>query len=348
VTGPAPAFHTITENNVADIAGRYALGELRAAWRPVQGFVNDNWVLETERGRFFLKHRHPSVSRPDRIRCEHALMDWLVQHDFPAPALVRTPADETLLVMDNGCFEVQRYIEGRSFQHDRTEHLLAAARTLGLYHARVEDFGPDAFCRIGALYHPDHIQRKLDGLHEAWQLEHVGEQTAAITELETLTDVLATRFAKHTALPSLVIHGDYYAGNLLFDGDLVVGVVDYDKASWQPRIAEVAEALIYFSSPRPGHLKHLVYPGILQWPRLTRFLEAYCGPAPLWAAEADTLADYVECIWLQVSLDRLLERGGVAAEACEAIGEVLTLAEWACDRAARISKVAQQASKERS
>ena len=100
--GSGPAFDTITENDVAHIVGCYALGELRAAWRPAHGFVNDNWVVETTRGRFFLKHRHPSLSRPDRIRCEHSLMNWLVQHGFPAPALLRTPAGETLLVMDDG------------------------------------------------------------------------------------------------------------------------------------------------------------------------------------------------------------------------------------------------------
>jgi homoserine kinase type II len=126
-----------------------------------------------------------------------------------------------------------------------------------------------------------------------------------------------------------VIHGDYYYDNLLFDGDRIVGVVDYDKARWQPRVVELAEALIYFASLRPGHLEHLVYPGFLDWEVFSRFLRNYARAAALEANEAHALPDYIRCIWLSVSLQRLLERGTPPAEAEEALQEVLALGDWA-------------------
>ena len=95
----------------------------------------------------------------------------------------------------------------------------------------------------------------LATLAQAWGLSGESGPARIVATLERQTADLVSRFAGHSELPRLVIHGDYYADNLLFDGDRIVGVLDYDEASWQPRVAELAEALIYFSSPRPGHLK---------------------------------------------------------------------------------------------
>jgi len=91
----------------------------------------------------------------------------------------------------------------------------------------------------------------------------------------------------------------------------------------------LAEALIYFASPRPGHLKHLVYPGFLDWEPFTRFLQNYARAAALKENELPALSDYVCCIWLSVSLERLLEKGSRPAKGLEALREVLALGRWA-------------------
>jgi hypothetical protein len=45
--------------------------------------------------------------------------------------------------------------------------------------------------------------------------------------------------------------------------------------------------------------------------------------------ELNSLLDYVRCIWLQISLQRLLELGARPSSAMEALGEVLDLGDWA-------------------
>jgi len=144
---------------------------------------------------------------------------------------------------------------------------------------------------------------------------------------------------------------------LLFRGDQIVGVVDYDKVRWQPRVVELAEALIYFTSARPGHFKHLIYPGFLHWDKFSSFLRYYLGGARgnekgsdrqstlspadssndaresleiafLTDGEVYALSDFICCIWLSVSLERLLEKGARPAAALEALQELLELGEW--------------------
>jgi hypothetical protein len=86
-------------------------------------------------------------------------------------------------------------------------------------------------------------------------------------------------------------------------------------------------------------LKHLVYPGTLEWVRLVRFWRNYARVVSLDNTEARALPDYVRCIWLQISLARLLEKGPRPPAANEALQEVLVLADWARAKAQPLVEV---------
>jgi homoserine kinase type II len=251
------------EHELQRVLGYYDLGDLRSARRARRGFVNENWVLETTRGRYFLKRRHPHLCNPDVIRAQHALIAHLRGAGFPAPAVLPTASGASFLVLHGDCYEIQEYIEGAPYDHASPAHFREAALMLGRYHRHVQSFAPQVLCNQGELYSPEVLSTNLAHLTRAWELEQDRDLASIARQLAAHAADLATRFARHGTLPRLVIHGDYYAGNLLCEDDRIVGVVDYDKARWQPRVVEVAEALIYFASPRPGHLKHLVYPGTL-------------------------------------------------------------------------------------
>ncbi len=204
------------------------------------------------------------------------------------------------------------------------------------------------------------MTENLTRLKETWEVERGSTLAKIVRKLESQAADLAARFAEHERLPNLVIHGDYHSGNLLFEGNRIVGVVDYDKACWQPRIVELAEALIYFASSRPGHLKHLVYPGVLDWDKFASFLDSYScavssddvktveghdsrwpihekdrdpfpGHAILQTNEAHALPDYIHSIWLSVSLQRLLETDCPSTIALEALHEILLLGTWSAE-----------------
>jgi Ser/Thr protein kinase RdoA (MazF antagonist) len=311
----------------------YDLGEPTAFRRMERGFVNENWKIETAQGCYFLKHYHPDLCRPRAIRTRHALVAHLRQAGFPAPAVMPTASGDTLLALEGELCEIQEYIEGTPYDHSRPEHFREAARMLGRYHACAKGFAPQALHGLGELYSPAILRANLTDLVDAWELARDPELAQIARQLEAHTDDLAARFAAHGALPHLVIHGDYYADNLLFEHGCnsarIVGVVDYDKARWQSRVGELAEALIYFASPRPGHLKHLVYPGFLEWGPFERFLGHYATVTKPDESEIHALPDYIRCILLQVSLQRLGEKGARPIEAPEALCEVLALGEWA-------------------
>jgi homoserine kinase type II len=331
------------EGQLERVLRSYSLGRLSTASRAAQGFVNENWILVTSQGRFFLKRRAPHLCLPDLIRAQHHLIRWLRQAGFPAPAIVPTITGETFLALDGELYDVQVYIDGQPYNHDRASHLRAAALTLGRYHKLVRGFAAEPLCSPGELYSPDILSAILASLTDAWEVESDDELADHSRQLRTHLTSLEARFSQHGPLPRLVIHGDYYADNLIFADDTIVGVVDYDKARRQPRVAELAEALIYFASPLPGDFKHLVYPGVLRWEPLMRFLRSYASASGLDEEEIRALPDYVRCIWLSMSLKRLLEQGPRPAEAPEALQEVIALGDWADANASRMIEACRSA-----
>jgi homoserine kinase type II len=250
---------------------------------------------------------------------------------------------DTFVELDGQFYELHAYIEGQPYDPQRRGHLAAAGAMLASYHAAVTGFAPEGLHRSGTLYSPAFLEEALARLVEAWRLGRDSELAHALGELRGHALDLDGRFSSHAPSHQLVIHGDYYADNLLFDGDRIVGVVDYDKACWQPRVVELAEALVYFASSRPGHLNRLVYPGFLEWQPFTLFLQSYARVVVPDRAELEVLPDYVRAIWLSMSLVRLLERGPRPSWAAEALCELASLGQWAQANAGKMIMLARAA-----
>jgi homoserine kinase type II len=328
------------ESTLEHVLSHYRLGSLTQAHRIEQGFVNENWAITTTRGRFFVKRHPPRPRQAPLIRAQHELIEFLRHRGFPAPTLIKGLDGQTLLFLDDLWYEVQEHIAGEPYDHQRSAHLEQAALTLAKYHSCVEGFAPSILCTLGQLYTPHTVRETLNRLARSWQANLDPALAGLISNLEARTHKLATAFARHGALRHLIIHGDYYADNLIFRGDTVVGVVDYDKARWEPRVVELAEALIYFSAPRPGQMRHIVYPGFLQWAPLLRFLEVYNYTRTLEKEEAQALPDYVGAVWLFWSLRRLLEGGPRPDFASEALEEAVALFDWAQSNAGQMTEAA--------
>jgi homoserine kinase type II len=360
------------EKELKQVLRHYDLGRLQNAQQLERGYVNENWIINTTGGRFFLKHRYPCLRSPRLIHAQHALTEHLRQSGFPAPEILATKSGDTLLMLDERFYEIQIYIEGWPYQLNRYQHFQAAAAMLGRYHLSVDGFSNQAFSEQGKLYCPQVLNENLTNLMKEWKTCGDSRVIKIFHRIKSNASELRERFARHPNLPEIVIHGDYHAGNLIFQNDRIVGVVDYDKSSWQPRVAELAEALIFFSSTTEGSFKHLVYPSLLSLDKFSNFLLSYASAFSLpvgdfrrqdhlfrfeagkiatragaetfpRASELIALPDYMRCIWLSLSLRGLSERGPFLTEFSKALNEVLTLGDWAARNRQRIIETAYTA-----
>ena len=154
------------QRDLERVLSHYPLGALTDARQVKLGFVSENWSMTTTQGHFFVKRRPPRRGQARLILAQHDLMEYLRRHGFPAPTLVKTLAGETLLAVDDQWYEIQKYIDGEPYDHDRPTHLEEAALTLGTYHSCVRGFAPAALCGLGELYTPRTVREMLRRLAE--------------------------------------------------------------------------------------------------------------------------------------------------------------------------------------
>ncbi|MBS1251637.1 MAG: Homoserine kinase [Anaerolineales bacterium] len=318
----------MVKEGVARVLTHYDLGEFRSCRRIEHGHVNKNWLVETTTGRYFLKRRRADLDDAHLIAAQHALIQHLRRAEFPAPTLVLTRHGTTFVELKGEICEIHEYIPGVLCDRARHAHFAAAAGALGRYHETVSGFNHPILHRRRQRYDPTALSRIIHGLVTDWRGQTTSEVDRLINELDKHAEDLVARFAGFGEVPQLVIHGDYYAGNLIFQGDTLAGVIDFDLAHWTWRAMELAEAFIYFTAERSGELQHIVYPGALELDRVYQFLAAYCETARLSEAEIRALPHMMRTIWLCASLAPPLEPPMSVEAAPQALPEVLALASW--------------------
>lgn len=331
----------LSDEEAAHIIERYGLGDLRAREDLTLGTINWNCAVETSQGRFFLKRRHPALSAPALIEAQHQLIAHLRANGIPAPEVHRTPGGDSFVAHGGHLYEVHAWASGQRYDGGQPGHLEAAGAMLARYHLAARTFEPPEplLRRRGWLYGPAIMERlarylegRWSGLDDWWA--EMRERAATIGEAHP----------QHADLTSLVIHGDYYANNLLFEGDHIVALLDYDNAAHQSRVVEVAEALIYFANQRDERLSVGVYDGIMNLERVGRFMAAYDGVWALTPGERAALPATVQAIWLTVSLRRLDERADASrGEALARLREAKLLSDWVEAHSAALVEAASSA-----
>jgi len=316
------------DDTIIHVLQHYDVGRFRQRRRIPSGYVSDHWWVETTAGQYFLKRRHASRGKPREVEAQHALMQFLRVAGFPTPAVALTRHATTFVEHQNQIYELHHYIAGDLCDVARPTHWAVAVSTLASYHHLVGGFDHPLLHWPRERYGPTTLAEIIERILQAWQTQVQKELQVWIARLREHASDLADRLSEFRQLPQLVIHGDYYAGNLIFQGDRLVSVVDFDLAHWCFRATELAEALIYFATERPARLKHIVYSGVLDLEAVERFLRTYSRALRPSELEIRALPHLIRTIWLCASLAPPLKPPLGVEAAPHALPEILMLADW--------------------
>jgi homoserine kinase type II len=250
----------------------YDLGEWLEWWHIRRSASNDSFFLTTTRGDFVLR-RSQECKTEAGMEFEVKLLEHLRLRGYPAPRVISTRRGKPYVHIgghprapvyfgghprapgDLGSyFLLREWIPGRSYNPGNPAHLREAGRALARYHRAVGDFsarfrpegrpvpaalewnGPSvlsAFARIAnAFLDAEGKQRLTRACSYLW--------SQFIRVPEALSGVQAT-------LPQLVIQASFGPSALVYDGDAVAGVVDYDRAGYDIRALDLAYAVEAFA-----------------------------------------------------------------------------------------------------
>ena len=208
------------------------------------GAVNEHWRIEAEAGPRVLRRYHPA-HRPEATPYEHAALAHLAALDWPVAAPIAAAGGETAVETPAGRWSLFPFLEG-SPAPASPRALGRKGAVLALLHADLAAWPGGAaqrptFARVSELdvYLESRgettvaaVARRLDPSH--------GRALARIRE-RNLRDLARGGYG---ALPDTVIYSECLGANVLFEGNDVSGLLDFDFVHRDARVADIGRSLV--------------------------------------------------------------------------------------------------------
>ncbi len=318
--------------------------------REAAGSASPAVVAVTGRGQYFLKQRSPRYSDPPRLTYDHSLMRHLARAGLPVVPAIKTPEGRRWVGAGERVYELYPWVEGKAFDPTSEGELRAAGELLARLHQATEGFAPSGRKALGRLFDP---RERLPEIAEAQELlaegvspgERTVEEAGRVLErLEAEARGLLERVPdeRYWVLPQAIVHGDYHPANVKYQAGQIVGLFDWDWASRQARLKDVADGVLFFACPRErplgADLVSLTQPPLYNEPRVRAFLGAYEERVPLTEEEWACLPDLLQERWLYVRLDamhRKVERAEKLRYLLDGVKEPL---EWMGDAGRKLQR----------
>jgi homoserine kinase type II len=214
------------------------------------GTVNTNVKVETGEGTRFLRiNEGKSV---EDVAREAAIVEHVAGRGVPTPPPFRTKGGASFGTWQGQLVSLFPWRGGRTLPRSEVQpvHARAAGEALARLHLAGESFADH---RPGR-YEPDEIERRLSRIEASASFDPA--LAAAVAVLRPELDSLAT--ARAPGLAEGLIHGDLFLDNVLYEGDRLAALLDFEQASWGRLAYDVAVTLLAFAFGREDFRPEMV------------------------------------------------------------------------------------------
>jgi len=246
-------------------------------------------VVVSERGKYLLKRRAKGKEDVDRTAFAHSIQTKLAQMNFPVARLVADRNGSTIVCIDHHLYELFEFMAGSRYNGSAAS-TVDAGRQLGRFHTHLSNFS-SSYNPVSRSFHDSAAVRRHLGELSATE---PGKDSTAAENLPGKDDgsagqlaIVATSLGRiyetaakqandsgFASWPEQIIHGDWHPGNMLFSGDRVVAVLDFDSVKVAAGVTDLANAMLQFSivagRPNPAD-----WPDYLDQAKLVQILAGY-------------------------------------------------------------------------
>lgn len=199
------------------------------------------WSISASNAIIWLKHDQErwifkiSADRDRHRQIEQSveLQHWLSVQQMSVPLIVPTKAEQRVLKINERCVYLQQWLDGTPPDPDSSQQLWRIGEETAKLQRILSDY-PQAG-ELPRVLLP--LEQVCMGL-AAW----LGDTADAAPLQQELTQ-LAQQGLEH--LPSGVCHNDIRAANLLFNGDQLQAVLDFEEVSWRCLVLELAWTAVH-------------------------------------------------------------------------------------------------------
>jgi homoserine kinase type II len=242
-------FRSLDAADVREILAMFGLTYV--AHQPIAvGTVNTNMKVETAEGPRFLRINEGKAV--DDVAREAAIVGYVAARGVPTPAPIPTGEGDPFATWRGQLVSLFPWRAGRTLARPEVTpaHAGAAGAALARLHLAGEAFADH---RPGR-YEPDEIERRLARVQEAASSD--AALAGAVALLGPELALLKTE--RRADLPLGLIHGDLFVDNVLYEGETLVALLDFEQASWGRLAYDLAVTLLAFAFGRDDFQPELV------------------------------------------------------------------------------------------
>ena len=217
-------YTTLKKHEIQELAARYELQLI--SFEPIeQGAGNSNYLVTTNQGKFIL-----TVFEIDHVFVDNMIevLVLLERAEFPSPRIKYTAVGDALTKFQGKPVLVKPYIDGRVVKvlNDRQLNQLGAALAK-LHKLPVPELLPNSHVYIVEIY-PKVLEKGTNVKYKAW--------------LEERYQYIVKNIP--SGLPRGLNHGDLFFDNVLFEGDNLKAMIDFEESCQTYRVFDLGMAVV--------------------------------------------------------------------------------------------------------
>jgi homoserine kinase type II len=214
----------------------------------LSGTLNWNFRIASDGGDLFVRRYRDDLESP-RIQGEHHLVKWAEERGIPAPLPNETPDDRTFVEIGGGRWSVYPWIDGELVE--RGSLSATQRRTLGALHGLTQaTLAHHPLSEGATLQMQWSKEESLTYLRRVAEVaaarpadaEYAGAVNKQLARLEQMEVLPPSAFQ---ALPAQVLHGDFHDHQVLWQGDSIAALVDWEIWHTDPRVWELVRSLAF-------------------------------------------------------------------------------------------------------
>ncbi len=246
---PSPVLDSILLN----ILSRYPLSNAKVLDMLKASQRNDNYLIEDVSGQRYVLRRYRRNNQETRVRFQLSFQQYLENSGFPTSKVVKTVSDEVLVLEEDSPWALFPFIEGSEYDFGRVQQVVEAARRLAQFHTIADGFqGREVVHDISRMpnWWTD-AEREIHMLGKFFAGMGVDNEINCIRDyVIELTNEWPSE--RNSDLGLAWVHGDYHGRNMVFVGDEMRGLFDFDVIHRGPRIEDIYRAIFMFGRQHRG------------------------------------------------------------------------------------------------
>jgi len=294
--GPRASFDDELRNTIAE---QLNVGFITTT-KDLGGTYNLNVLLQTTSGTYVVRVYRPWVTY-ERVNMVQQVKQVLYKNAFPVAIPVASKAGETIFFYRDRYVEVEHFIPHDEItetwqRYEIAFSLLARLHTcfatqiehIPFVPPRVSNYGTPDVLLAWTLQAEQRIRQTMNDKNTQMAL------TLCNDTVELLARMRVWWNGTGHSLPRQLTHGDYGTGNLLFQKERVVAILDFDFLAVRERIFDIAYTLYWMFRRIEGSLS----PDNLSWSRVGAMLKCYNSASthPLTEMEIQALPLTIACV----------------------------------------------------